>query len=153
MNTNVTAARSGTFRIGGEVEVNRLGFGSMRITGAGIWGEPADRPEAIRTLQRLPGLGVNFIDTADSYGPDVSEPLIREALHPYYGMLVATKSGLARTGPEQWTPLGRPEYLIQQAHKSPPPTGRRSDRTVAAASHRSASAAGRAVRRDQGIAR
>jgi aryl-alcohol dehydrogenase-like predicted oxidoreductase len=118
MTTNITAARSGTFRIGGDVEINRLGFGSMRITGAGIWGEPADRPEALRTLQRLPGLAVNFIDTADSYGPDVSEPLIREALHPYDGMLVATKSGLARTGPDQWTPLGRPEYLIQQAHKS-----------------------------------
>jgi pyridoxine 4-dehydrogenase len=118
MNTNTTAARSGTFRIGGDVQVNRLGFGSMRITGAGIWGEPADRAEAIRTLQRLPGLAVNFIDTADSYGPDVSEPLIREALHPYCGMLVATKSGLARTGPDRWMPLGRPEYLIQQAHKS-----------------------------------
>jgi aryl-alcohol dehydrogenase-like predicted oxidoreductase len=90
----------------------------MRITGRGVWGEPPDRAEVIRTLKRLPELGVNFIDTADSYGPDISEELIREALHPYRGMLVATKSGLARSGPDQWTPLGRPEYLIQQAHKS-----------------------------------
>jgi len=112
------AAGSGTFRIGGEIEVNRLGFGAMRITGPGIWGEPEYRAEAIRTLERLPALGVNFVDTADSYGPDVSEELIREALHPYDGMLVATKGGLARTGPDQWIPLGRPEYLIQQAHRS-----------------------------------
>jgi len=112
------AAKSGPFKIGGEIEINRLGFGAMRITGRGVWGEPPDRAEVIRTLKRLPELGVNFIDTADSYGPDISEELIREALHPYRGMLVATKSGLARTGPDQWTPLGRPEYLIQQAHRS-----------------------------------
>jgi len=112
------AALSGTFRIGGDIEVNRLGFGAMRITGPGIWGEPTDRAEAIRTLKRLPELGVNFIDTADSYGPNVSEELIREALHPYSGMLIATKAGLARTGPDLWTPLGRPEYLIQQAYTS-----------------------------------
>ncbi len=112
------AAKSGTFKIGGDIEVNRLGFGAMRITGPGIWGEPADRAEAIRTLKRLPELGVNFIDTADSYGPDVSEELIREALPPGGDILVATKGGLARTGPDQWIPLGRPEYLIQQAHKS-----------------------------------
>lgn len=111
------AALSGTFRIGGDIEINRLGFGAMRITGPGIWGEPADRAEAIRTL-RLPELGVNFIDTANSYGPNVSEELIREALHPYRGMLIATKAGLARTGPNLWTPLGRPEYLIQQAYAS-----------------------------------
>ena len=109
---------SGTFRIGGDIEISRLGFGAMRITGPGIWGEPADRAEAIRTLKRLPELGVNFIDTADSYGPNVSEELIREALHPYSGMLIATKAGLARTGPNLWTPLGRPEYLIQQAYTS-----------------------------------
>ncbi len=107
-----------TFKIGGEIEVNRLGFGAMRLTGDGIWGEPTDREEAIRTLKRLPELGVNFIDTADSYGPDVSEQLIREALYPYGDMLIATKAGLARTGPDQWTPLGRPEYLIQQANTS-----------------------------------
>ncbi len=109
---------SGTFRIGGDIEISRLGFGAMRITGPGIWGEPADRAEAIRTLKRLPELGVNFIDTADSYGPNVSEELIKEALHPYSGMLIATKAGLARTGPNLWTPLGRPEYLIQQAYTS-----------------------------------
>ena len=112
------ANKSGQFKIGGEIPINRLGFGAMRITGRGIWGEPADRPEAIRTLRRLPALGVNFIDTADAYGPDVSEPLIREALHPYGDLLVATKGGHARTGPDQWIPLGRPEYLIQQAYKS-----------------------------------
>ena len=112
------AARSGTFKIGGEIEIHRLGFGAMRITGPGIWGEPADRQEALRTLKRLPELGVNFIDTADSYGPDVSERLIREALHPYRGVLVATKGGLTRTGPDKWIPVGRPEYLIQQVHKS-----------------------------------
>jgi pyridoxine 4-dehydrogenase len=113
----IDAARSGTFDIGG-VKIHRLGFGTMRLTGKGIWGEPADRPEAIRTLQRLPELGVNFIDTADSYGPDVAEPLIREALPAQRNMLVATKAGLARTGPDRWVPLGRPEYLIQQAYKS-----------------------------------
>ncbi|RCW81545.1 aldo/keto reductase [Phyllobacterium bourgognense] len=112
------AALSGTFRIGGDIEINRLGFGAMRITGPGIWGEPADRAEAIRTLERLPEFGVNFIDTADSYGPNVSEELIKEALHPYGDMLIATKAGLARTGPNLWTPLGRPEYLIQQAYAS-----------------------------------
>lgn len=112
------AAKSGKFKIGGDIEINRLGFGAMRLTGPGIWGEPQDRAEAIRTLKRLPALGVNFIDTADSYGPDVSEELIREALHPYKGMLIATKAGLTRTGPEVWIPLGRPDYLIQQAHTS-----------------------------------
>jgi len=112
------ASRSGQFKIGGEIPINRLGFGAMRITGPGIWGEPLDRPEALRTLKRLPALGVNFIDTADAYGPDVSERLIHEALHPYGDLLVATKGGLTRSGPDQWTPLGRPEYLIQQARKS-----------------------------------
>ena len=107
-----------TFEIAGELEIHRLGFGTMRLTGPGIWGEPADPAEAIRTLQRARDLGIDFIDTADSYGPDVAERLIREALHPYGGIRVATKAGLARTGPERWVPLGRPEYLIQQAHKS-----------------------------------
>ncbi len=116
--SDLNAAASGLFKIGGEIAVNRLGFGAMRITGAGIWGEPADRAEAIRTLKRLPELGVNFIDTADAYGPDVSEELIREALHPYHGVLVATKAGQSRTGPNVWVPLGRPEYLIQEAKKS-----------------------------------
>ena len=117
--TDYNAAKSGTFKIGGDLEVNRLGFGAMRITGDGIWGNPADHDEAIRTLKRLPELGVNFIDTADSYGPDVSEWLIKEALHPYKkGLVVATKAGLTRHGPNIWPPLGRPEYLIQQVHKS-----------------------------------
>ncbi len=106
------------FKIAGQTQVSRLGFGAMRITGPGIWGPPADRAEALRTLRRLPALGVDFVDTADSYGPNISEELIREALYPYRHMLVATKAGLARTGPDQWTPLGRPEYLIQQAHAS-----------------------------------
>jgi pyridoxine 4-dehydrogenase len=111
-------AASGVFKIGGDIAVHRLGYGAMRITGRGIWGDPADRPEAIATLKRLPELGVDFIDTADSYGPDVSEELIREALHPYGNILVATKAGLTRTGPNLWVPNGRPEYLIQQAHTS-----------------------------------
>ena len=114
----VTATASGTFMIGGEREVTRLGFGAMRITGPGIWGPPKDPDEARAVLRRAPELGVDFIDTADSYGPDVSERLIREALHPYENVRVATKAGLARTGPDQWVALGRPEYLIQQAHKS-----------------------------------
>jgi pyridoxine 4-dehydrogenase len=113
-----SASKFKTFKIDHSIEIARLGFGSMRLTGPGIWGEPADRDEAIRTLKRLPTLGVNFIDTADSYGPNIAEDLIREALHPYGDILVATKAGLARTGPDQWVPLGRPEYLIQQAHAS-----------------------------------
>jgi aryl-alcohol dehydrogenase-like predicted oxidoreductase len=112
------ASKAGTFKIGGDITVNRLGFGAMRITGAGIWGEPADRDACLRTLKRLPELGVNFIDTADSYGPDVSEHLIHAALHPYPNMLVATKGGLTRTGPDRWHPVGRPEYLRQQAMMS-----------------------------------
>jgi len=112
------AAQSGRFRVGGAFEVNRLGFGAMRIVGPGVWGPPEDRDEAIRTLKRLPALSVDFIDTADSYGPDFSEELIREALCPYQSIRIATKGGLARTGPNAWIPLGRPEYLIQQALKS-----------------------------------
>jgi pyridoxine 4-dehydrogenase len=117
--SSISAAKSGTFEIGGDIQINRLGFGAMRITGRGIWGEPADKAAALRTLRRLPDIGVNFIDTADSYGPDVSEPLIREALAPYpAGMLVATKAGLTRSGPNQWAPCGRPDYLIQHARNS-----------------------------------
>ena len=112
------AAQSGRFRIGGAFEVNRLGFGAMRIVGKGVWGPPEDRAEALRTLKRLPDLGVDLVDTADSYGPGFSEDLIREALHPYGAIKVATKGGLARTGPNVWIPLGRPEYLIQQAYTS-----------------------------------
>ncbi|UJA20309.1 aldo/keto reductase [Thermoleophilia bacterium SCSIO 60948] len=107
------ALASGTFSIGGELEVHRLGYGAMQITGDGIWGEPADRDEAIRVLRRAVELGVDFIDTADSYGPFVSEDLIREALHPYDGVTIATKGGLTRTGPGEWHPVGRPEYLRQ----------------------------------------
>jgi len=115
----LNAAQSGTFKIGGDLEVNRLGFGAMRVTGDGIWGQPADHAESIRTLKRLPELGVNFIDTADSYGPDISEWLIKQALHPYSkGSIIATKGGLTRHGPNIWLPVGRPEYLIQQVHKS-----------------------------------
>ena len=112
------ASESGSFRIGGEIEVHRLGFGAMRLTGPGIWGPPVDRAEAIRTLKRVPDLGINFIDTADSYGPHVSERLIREALYPYDGILIATKAGLRRPSPGQWERDGRPEYLRQQAIKS-----------------------------------
>jgi len=112
------ARTSGTFRIGGKIPVNRLGFGAMRLTGPGVWGEPEDRDEALRTLRRLPALGVNFVDTANSYGPDVSEKLIREALHPYVGILVATKAGLTRPGPGQWVPRGQPDYLVIEARMS-----------------------------------
>ncbi|PRX10712.1 UNVERIFIED_ORG: aryl-alcohol dehydrogenase-like predicted oxidoreductase [Martelella mediterranea] len=112
------AEKAGTFAIGGDLEVTRLGFGAMRVTGEGIWGEPADRAGALETLAALPELGIDFIDTADSYGPDVSEWLIKEALHPYDKVKIATKGGLARTGPEIWLPVGRPEYLRQQVHKS-----------------------------------
>jgi pyridoxine 4-dehydrogenase len=118
----LNAAAAGQFAIAGETVVNRLGFGAMRVTGPGIWGEPEDRAEALATLRALPGLGVNFIDTADSYGPYVSEMLIREALHPYRGpygdMVIATKGGLVRTGPNQWFPVGRPEYLRQEVQMS-----------------------------------
>jgi pyridoxine 4-dehydrogenase len=107
------ATASGTFRIGGDMPVTRLGFGAMRITGKGIWGDPPDRAAAIALLQRLPELGVDLIDTADSYGPHVSEDLIAEALHPYDGVVVATKAGLTRHGPDRWLPVGRPEYLRQ----------------------------------------
>ncbi|MDQ7994877.1 MAG: aldo/keto reductase [Luteibacter sp.] len=111
--TTPNAAASGTFSIGGDLEVNRLGFGAMRITGKGIWGDPADPAKARATLAKLPELGVNLIDTADSYGPYVSEDLIREVLHPYKGLVIATKGGLTRHGPNVWPPLGRPEYLRQ----------------------------------------
>ncbi len=115
--TTPNASSSGTFKVG-DIQIHRLGFGAMRITGTGIWGAPADRAEALRTLRRLPELGVDFIDTADSYGPFVSEDLIREALHPYKGLLIATKGGLTRSGPDQWAPVGRPEYLRQCVHMS-----------------------------------
>ncbi|BCL80039.1 oxidoreductase [Ktedonobacteria bacterium brp13] len=111
--SDINAKASGQFQIGGDLTVNRLGYGAMRITGKGIWDEPEDHAEALRTLKRLPELGVNFIDTADSYGPEVSENLIHEALYPYKDMVIATKGGLTRHGPDIWLPLGRPEYLRQ----------------------------------------
>jgi len=106
------AEKSGEFLIGGELPVTRLGFGAMRITGDGVWGEPANRAEAVRVLRRAVKLGVTFIDTADSYGPDVSEEIIAEALHPYPpGLVIATKGGLVRPGPNQWVENGKPEHL------------------------------------------
>jgi pyridoxine 4-dehydrogenase len=111
---SVNAAASGTFKLGNDLPVHRLGFGAMRITGKGIWGEPEDPEEARRVLRRAVELGVNFIDTADSYGPEVSERLIAGALHPYpAGLVIATKGGFTRQGPEQWAEVGRPEYLRQ----------------------------------------
>ncbi len=107
------AAKSGQFSIGGDLPVHRLGFGAMRVTGDGIWGPPKDPAEARRTLQRLPDLGVDLIDTAESYGPYVSEELICETLHPYRGLVIATKGGLTRHGPNLWPILGRPEFLRQ----------------------------------------
>lgn len=109
---------SGTFRLGGDLEVHRLGFGAMRITGKGIWGPPADEDTAVAVLRRAVELGVDFIDTADSYGPFVSEDLIRKALHPYDHVVIATKGGLTRKGPDQWEQVGRPEYLRQCVHMS-----------------------------------
>ena len=112
------ARKSGSFKIGGDIEIHRLGFGAMLITGPRIWGPPLDKDEAVRALKRLPELGIDFVDTADSYGPDVSEQLIRETLYPYDGMLIATKAGLRRPSPGAWDRDGRPEYLRQQAIKS-----------------------------------
>jgi pyridoxine 4-dehydrogenase len=110
---------SRTFKLGGDLEINRLGYGAMRITGAGIWGEPADRESAKQVLRRAVELGVNFIDTADSYGPTVSEPLIGEALFPYApGVVIATKAGFTRQGPNKWIPVGLPQYLTQQVELS-----------------------------------
>jgi aryl-alcohol dehydrogenase-like predicted oxidoreductase len=117
MTTRIAEA-SGTFMLGGDIPVYRMGFGAMRITGKGIWGEPEDRPEAIRVLKRVRELGINFIDTADAYGPDVSEDLIREVLHPYGDIIVATKGANTRQGPDRWAAVGRREYLIQATKMS-----------------------------------
>jgi pyridoxine 4-dehydrogenase len=117
--TSSIAHESGTFAIGGDLTVNRLGYGAMRLTGKGVWGPPADHDECIRVLRRAVELGVNFIDTADSYGPYVSEKLIHEALHPYAdGLVIATKAGLVRTGPDEWPVLGFPPYLRQECEMS-----------------------------------
>ena len=119
MGTQPTAAAAGTIDIGGDLTVNRLGFGAMRITGRGIWGDPPDRDQAIATLRRVVELGVNFIDTADSYGPSVSEELIAEALHPYpEDLVIASKGGLVRPGPSRWGPDGRPEHLREACEGS-----------------------------------
>jgi pyridoxine 4-dehydrogenase len=117
--TNSTASKSGTFDIGGDLTVNRLGYGTMQLTGEGVWGEPEDRDECLGVLRRAVELGVNFFDTADSYGPEVAERLIHEALHPYpEDLVIATKAGLTRAGPGDWRPVGRPEYLRQQCELS-----------------------------------
>ncbi|MDN7356224.1 aldo/keto reductase [Acetobacter senegalensis] len=118
--TRINASPSGEFLLGGEISVHRLGFGAMRLTGPGVWGEPEDREEALRVLRRLPEIGVNFIDTADSYGPFVSEDLIGEALAPYKGLTIATKGGLVRPGRTegQWPQVGDPNYLGQAVRLS-----------------------------------
>src|ERR1019366_8955580 len=119
VHAQLTAAAAGTIDIGGDLTVNRLGFGAMRITGAGIWGDPPSRDQAIATLRRIVELGVNFIDTADSYGPEVSESLIAEALYPYPDdLVIATKGGLVRPGPNRWDADGRPEHLREACEGS-----------------------------------
>jgi aryl-alcohol dehydrogenase-like predicted oxidoreductase len=119
VSTESLAAASGSFRFGGDLSVYRLGFGAMRITGKGIWGAPKDHDETIRVLKRSIEMGVNLIDTADAYGPNVSEELIAEALYPYpAGLVIATKGGLTRSGPDQWAPDGRPEHLREALEAS-----------------------------------
>ncbi len=116
---NSPAAKSGTFQIAGEIPIYRLGYGAMRITGDGIWGEPKARPEAIKVLRRAVALGINFIDTADSYGPGVSEEIIAEALYPYpQGLVIATKAGFDRTGPDKWVMNGDPQHLREACEAS-----------------------------------
>ncbi len=116
--SNRPVPASGSFQLG-EVVVHRLGYGAMQLTGPGVWGEPADRAECVNVLRRAVELGVDLIDTADSYGPEVSEDIIFEALHPYSdGLVIATKAGLTRSGPGRWAPVGRPEYLRQQCEMS-----------------------------------
>jgi len=119
MTATLPAAASGSFSIGGDLPVHRLGYGTMQLTGPGVWGEPRDPDEAVRVLRRAVELGVTFIDTADSYGPYVAEPLLFRALAPYADdLVIATKAGFTRQGPNQWTPVGRPEYLRQQTEMS-----------------------------------
>ncbi len=117
--TDHVVSKSGTFKLGGDLPVHRLGYGAMQLTGKGVWGPPRDHAEAIRVLKRAVDLGVDFIDTANSYGPYVSEELIAEALFPYAkGLVIATKAGLVRTGPGEWHAVGRPEYLRQECEMS-----------------------------------
>ena len=118
MTTTESAAAAGTFELGGELPVHRLGYGAMRLTGEGIWGPPKDTESAVAVLRRSTELGVDFVDTANSYGPYVSEELVREALYPYRDVRVATKAGLLRTGPNRWIPCGRPDYLRQECEMS-----------------------------------
>lgn len=119
MTQSLSAAASGTFALGGDLTVNRLGYGAMQITGEGVWGPPKDPAGAVAVLRRAAELGVTLFDTADSYGPNVSEELIAEALHPYADdVVIATKAGLTRTGPGEWIPVGRPAYLKQQVELS-----------------------------------
>jgi pyridoxine 4-dehydrogenase len=119
MTSTLSATQSGTFQIGGDLPVVRLGYGTMQLPGEGVWGDPTDRPAAISVLRRAVELGITFFDTADSYGPEVAENLLREALHPYADdVVIATKAGLTRQGPGVWTPVGRPAYLRQQAELS-----------------------------------
>ena len=144
-----TATSAGTFKIGGDIGVNRLGFGAMRITGEGIWGPPEDPDGAIAVLERLPELGVDFIDTADSYGPEDSENLIREALHPFDGVHVATKGGFTRHGPAAGRRSGA-RSICASAADEPAPARPRNDRSLAAASHRCQGPARGAVRAHEG---
>jgi pyridoxine 4-dehydrogenase len=117
--TDDLAAASGTYRLGGDLPVVRLGYGTMQLPGEGVWGPPRDREAALAVLRRAVEIGVTFFDTADSYGPEVAEDLLREALHPYpEDLVIATKAGLTRQGPGQWTPVGRPAYLRQQCELS-----------------------------------
>ena len=142
------ASASGEFKIGGELPVHRLGYGAMRITGKGIWGEPENPEEAVRVLQRIPELGINFIDTANSYGPEVSERLIGDTLAPYAnGLVVATKVGLTRQGPDQWLPVARPEIHARVPGNEPAPPQSRYNRLVPAAPYRRESTSGRPIRR------
>ena len=151
--TAPTMVMNPTWQLGGDLPINRLGFGAMRITGDGIWGWPADRQTALKVLRRAVELGVNLIDTADAYGPETSELLIAEALHPYpKGLVVATKGGLTRPGSGQWVPNGRPEYLKQCVREESKAATARAYRFVSIAQHRSQGAHGGIARSAQGNA-
>ena len=150
--SDLPAAAAGTITLGGELTVNRMGFGAMRLTGRGSGGRLADRQEAIRVLRRAVELGVNFIDTADSYGPHVSEEIIAEALHPYpKGLVIATKAGFERPGPDRVDDERAAGVSAPSARGQPPAAQARAHRPVAAASHRREGARRRAVRRDPGV--